>query len=80
MTLHPTDQIDSWADFISGLPATFPIAIFVDVHNGPLGQAFTMGAIAQVSADGFYIRTRGVGPYGVTSVGWDKQSILTRAS
>ena len=70
LTLRPTDQLEDWTNF--NLPATIPFAIGVMVHQGPLGWAFTEFAIARTSAEGYWIRTKNVGPYGRTTAGWDR--------
>jgi len=75
LTLHPTDQVEDWNGVT--LPANIPLAIAVVVHHGPLGWGYTEMALARVSADGLYIRSRGIGAYGVTTVGWDKVPDVT---
>ena len=70
LTLHPTDQAETWADFAANLTATIPFSIFVFVHNGPDGQGFTMGAIVQLNNGEVWYRTRGSGFYGYTSGQW----------
>lgn len=37
---HPTDQNVSWNQAIPGLPVNWPIAIVMDVYDGPDGTGF----------------------------------------
>ena len=44
LTNKPTDQLERWLDFFQGysIPATWPIAVRIDVYDGPLGKGWTV--------------------------------------
>ena len=69
LTLKPTDQIENW--MAANLPASLPFAIRIDTHSGPLGQGYTESAWVKLSNGEIWMRSRGVGAYGVTTQGWD---------
>jgi hypothetical protein len=62
LTLRPTDQMERWSDFLSGLTVTtIPCSIRIDVYDGPLGQGYTV-TVEVVSESSVWIRTYHVGP------------------
>src|SRR5512137_2488471 len=44
LTKRPTDQLDRWLDFFAGysLPSTWPIAVRIDVCDGPQGKGWVV--------------------------------------
>lgn len=64
LTRRPTDQNERWQDVFTGanlLPATWPIAVQVDVYDGPSGKGWTITVLA--TKNGItYSRTWNFGP------------------
>jgi hypothetical protein len=59
---HPTDQAETWNDAIAGLPANWPIALVMDVYNGPEGWGYVGHVFVYVSQlDRIYTRSQNVG-------------------
>lgn len=61
LTKKPTDQAESWADTNITLPATLPIALWIDVYNGPQGHGWTLNAKVIVGANTWQICVQGAG-------------------
>ena len=66
----PSNETFDWS--AANLPATIPVGIAVNAHDGPLGQGFTMIAWVKLGNGEIWYRSKGVGAYGVTTVGWDQ--------
>lgn len=64
LTRRPTDQVERWQDVFTGanaLPANWPIAIQVDVYDGPSGKGWTITVLATKNLI-TYSRTWNFGP------------------
>jgi len=77
LTLSPTDQPFDWSWIVGHLPSTSIFSVEVDVHDGPLGKGFTLRGWVSITGDGLYFHSQGIGPYGVTTVGWNKLPVMT---
>jgi hypothetical protein len=61
LTVHPTDQIESWADANFTFPATMPARVWIDVYKGPQGYGWTLNAQVIVGTNTFIICVQGAG-------------------
>lgn len=63
---NPSDQITNWIDFLEqDLPADLPMAITIDVYEGPRGSGFN--ATVYVCYQGvIYTRSKAIGPLAAT--------------
>src|SRR5512137_1396581 len=68
LTKRPTDQLDRWLDFFAGysLPSTWPIAVRIDVYDGPQGKGWVVvvrftktGKTYQMASMGDFLRVYG---------------------
>lgn len=60
---HPTDQLVSWNQAIPGLPTQWPMALVMDVYDGPLGKGYCGTIYIYITQLGrLYSRSQNVGP------------------
>jgi hypothetical protein len=58
---HPTDQAETWTDAGIVLGSTLPMAIRVDVYDGPLGKGY-VGVVYARWDTTIYVRSHNSGP------------------
>jgi hypothetical protein len=69
LTRKPTDQATSWADAAIDLGATLPMAIAIDVYNGPLGTGY-VGQVWVRHNGTVYTRAQNHGPEDWRTFSW----------
>ncbi len=68
-SLHPTDQIETWGDFMPELPAALNIALRVDSCRGVNGDGYVVTAAVKLGGRTF-LRSIGFGSEASTDDDW----------
>lgn len=61
LTRRPTDQTETWTGAGVALPATVPVAVRVDVYDGPAGWGYVVAGLLTIGSRQ-YERRINVGP------------------
>lgn len=69
LNTHPTDQAFTWIDAGINLEATIPMALQMDVYDGPLGKGY-VGTVWGKWNGNLYSRSQQVGPETFRTLPW----------
>lgn len=69
LNTHPTDQAETWLDNAINLEATIPMAVQMDVYDGPQGKGFVGTVWARWNGN-TYSRSQNSGPESFRTLAW----------